>query len=196
MWGLSLLAFFAVEDRDLRRRYKLLAVCVLLPIAVFFNLYYVHDYYLMAVSPFVCAFAGACFYELEKHLQGTSWLVRYLICISLVVSITLPGDYWNSYFKTKEKYMASDEWKIVTYVNEKTPEKDSILILGNDWSSHLQYYMKHPAATIPEWPGFKMPDMDFGWIVCGKDNSIWLEKYPNRQLEKQIGKWKVYKIVQ
>ena len=185
-----------MKDKGMRLRCELLAVCAFIPVAVFFNLYYAHDYYLMSVSPFICAFAGVCFYELEKYLRGASRLVRYLICISLVASIALPGSYWNPYFKTKEKYMASDEWKIVQFVNEETPEKDSVLILGNDWSSHLQYYMQRPAATIPEAKGFKLPDMDFRWIVCGKEDSVWLEKYPNRQLEKQIGKWKVYKIVQ
>ncbi len=194
-WGLILIFFIAVKYKILNIRYWLLVICAFLPIIVFFNLYYRHDYYFIAVSPFICAFAGACFYEMTQHLNGKSWIIRYLICISVIISIALPRTYWDSYFTTREKYMESEEWKVISYVNEKSGRDDSILILGNDWSSSLQYYIERSAATMPENNEIKFPDVSFGWIVCGKDDSIWLAKYPNRKFEKQIGKWKIYQIV-
>lgn len=138
LWGgLLLLPFIAGQRRWFWVGVLLTAI---LPVAVFFNLYLVHDYYLAAASPAIAMLLGSgvgwIHDRVKERFGPVSALVGTLILtagwLASILSTTAP--YWRSaYGKVKGSSLAVE-------VPDVTGTEDRLVVVGLDWSPHLLYY--------------------------------------------------------
>jgi hypothetical protein len=137
IWGVLLLLPLFVVDR--RWFWMGVALTGILPVAVFLNLYVVHDYYLAAISPSTALLLGA----------GTGWMYQQLRRFGSVagtVGIIVLGTVWLAstllptlpYWRTA--YASIDRSVIAAEVPHVTAPQDRLIVAGLDWSPHLLYY--------------------------------------------------------
>lgn len=111
----------------------------LLTIAALFNLYYVHDYYMIAVVPLLSICLGIMLFTIINSLLGKGNTEKILISIICVIIIFLH----NYHNKEYMNYIHNDKKKnnnVGIYVNKITDASERILIEGEDWSPITLYY--------------------------------------------------------
>lgn len=170
---------------------------ILFSISVFFNLYYVHDYYLMALSPWISIVTGCGLYifiELCKKYKR-----RMLLCfmvVILAISLIYPQNYWKHYYMSyNDYYSSSDILCVGKYINNITKRDDRILVMDNDWSSDILYYSQRKGYMVRN----KNPQLkdEFSLVVLqdiDKHMDV-LSKFSHLEYIDTIGRWKIYKPI-
>jgi len=105
----------------------------ILTVALITNLYYVHDYYLMALAPLICMAIGIIIYESNIE-KGISWysVVGIFLWVLLVMNNT------NEYFSYVHENIGEVNQKY-SLIQNITSDDEYIYICGEDWSSETLY---------------------------------------------------------
>ncbi|MBF0553010.1 MAG: glycosyltransferase family 39 protein [Nitrospirae bacterium] len=133
----------------------------LLTVFIFFNLYRAHNYYPMAVTPFLAVAAGFAIYHifffLLKNKKNTAAL-HLKVCIA-AACLTLLGYY---YIKTATAYL---ERPLITnkyspstisdFIRTITPPDEYIIITDHLWNPSILYYARRKGFMINK-------DYDYG----------------------------------
>lgn len=154
--GVMLCALLAGYLAVCRKRNALVLIyssasCVL-AVGTLFNLYFVHDYYFMAVSPFVCTFIGILLFEIKESVWNDGNVGK--LCCGVLCAVLV-----GSQMKSGQQYLdgilyGSKEARILpAYVNEITDEGELIVVEGEDWSSATLYYAQRKGFMLksPDW---------------------------------------------
>ena len=116
-------------------------------ISLFINLYFVHEYYFMAVYPVVATLAGWAVSRAALLLRGDRRIVAALTILTLSSTWFGPagpraqGDAFSPPKQTKE----------VSAVRDNTDPSSKILALGCDWDPTLFYHAERTGLMIPGW---------------------------------------------
>ncbi len=127
------------------------AACIF-AIGTLFNLYYVHDYYFMAVSPLVCSFIGILLFEIKEAVwqDGNAGKVCFGILCAVFVSAQMKSGqpYLDGIF-----YGNKEANSLAGYVQEITDEDECLVIEGQDWNPATLYYAgrKGFMVKMAEW---------------------------------------------
>lgn len=98
-YSLLFIIIVALSRRIYRRAAAALAAAALVPVVVFFNLYAVHDYYLVAISPMFALISGLAVDGLwTEQRQAPRSRTAYITVVFLLVgcSVMAGRSYWNS----------------------------------------------------------------------------------------------------
>lgn len=139
-WLLPAAALVGLRTRTARFWAALVAVPVF-TILVFFNLYVVHDYYLVAISPVPVAAIGFGFSRLWPALaptQGPRFLVTALVAWTAALLLLAPS-VWTRAYRDSE---VSDLNPEVGEVTGLTLPSDLIAFDGYDWTPEIPYYAR------------------------------------------------------
>lgn len=144
-YGISLAPLIGlIEIRNLPLKTKTLFVTSLpaigLPIIVFFNLYYRHDYYLVSLTPFIAILVGLGLYRvLRAGLEGR-------ILLLLVAAIVIGGSYSKGAPYAIDTLRAdtttAEAYRLGLRLRELTGENERIVICGHDWNPSVLYYAR------------------------------------------------------
>lgn len=111
---------------------------VIFTIGILFNLYYVHDYYIIAISPHLSIALGIMIFVAIKILYSEGNLGKVLIeviCVAMLMGqVNCNREYINDFLKGDEKNNNAG-----LYVNKITTPDERILIEGEDWSPVTVY---------------------------------------------------------
>jgi hypothetical protein len=118
---------------------------------IFFNLYVVHSYYLMAILPLVVIFATIALFELVRSFTGVSSKLRFGAAIALLA--------WNISFSITTPAANAD--LAALNPNHKVPEislmlnkvssmDEQTIIFGCDWDPTVLYYADRKGLMM--WP--------------------------------------------
>src|SRR5262249_6039212 len=122
-------------------------VLFILPIAVFTNVHIIHDYYQTANAIFIVAAISFLVSELIA--------ARKPILASFVVVLLIFGSLARFYFHQWPAATAPlfGHWSYLAgkMVEKSTPEESSLIVLGLDWSSEVNYYAKRKGLALPVW---------------------------------------------
>lgn len=116
------------------------ALAGVLPVAVFFNLYVAHDYYLAAVSPAVAILLGAGVGQVAARAgsAGRGRLVGAgLVALWLVVSLWTTSGYWSVAY---DHDMSAQGPPLATELRAVTRPSEPVVVVGLDWNPDLLYY--------------------------------------------------------
>ncbi len=164
------------------------------PILIFFNLYVVHDYYLIAVTPCLALLAGAGAAEL-----GTLRLPLRAVALALVVARsfapTVRGfDYARPAWQDarRDPYVA-----LARLVKDVTPPDRWIVVEGDDWSPAIPY-LSHRLAFMIRPPfdlvTFVSDRPEVGALVCKSCSQELLDRWPDRAFAGREAGFEVYAI--
>ncbi|MCP4110679.1 MAG: hypothetical protein GY749_35005 [Desulfobacteraceae bacterium] len=168
---------------------------VFLPIAVFFNLYWVHDYYLIAVSPLLAIVAGMgvhymCFCCIPKrHL--------YLAVIAIFCAASLYKGSWlvRSNLSDHEPHIFYKQGKAI---QKCTEPNERVAAESYYWNPAVLYYAKRKGFMIDQ-PLDKqtcqfLKDSDFSIVACYKEHPLLFSVWKYRQLLETVGEFKIYRV--
>lgn len=116
-------------------------------IFIIFNLYYVHDYYLIALSPFICFVGGIALEQLSKIKKK----FFKLVFIVLIIISWFPSENYLNYLYDKDWIL---ERKNYHSVGEEllaiTDDDDRVIVTDNDWNPDILFYGERKGFTIRE----------------------------------------------
>lgn len=106
---------------------------------IFINLYYIHDYYLIALTPMAAAMVGI---GLVWTVRKWKWILPPLLGAFLVVC-------WIGNLKTSEHYWAIQFYETkggehhleaAAYIDQRSEPDDMIVMVGRGWNPATFYY--------------------------------------------------------
>ncbi|NBJ91345.1 ArnT family glycosyltransferase [Parablautia muri] len=112
----------------------------LLTVFTLFNLFYIHTYYLISLSPFICICFGVMISEIYKMLKVEKRIGNILIgalgVLLMHAQTTTNEDYihWTLYQEN------TTNANVGIYINQITERDERILIEGEDWDPTTLYY--------------------------------------------------------
>lgn len=122
-----------------------MALAAFLPIATFFNLYWVHDYYLAAVSPAIATILGIGAARLWKRCHGrygAASLIAACLVSAIVVGLTTTRYLRPTFESTGPDPLARE-------VAAASRPDDLVIVTGAEWSSHVLYYARRRGLMLP-----------------------------------------------
>lgn len=123
-------------------------VSFLLPMMLFTNLHFVHNYYQTANAVFLIAAIGiiAAGFQTAGRPYAATAVVLFTIGSQLVF-------FHAKYYKMTVNPYESPHYSIARAAQDLTPENSGLLVFGTDWTSTIAYYAQRKALTAPNWIG-------------------------------------------
>lgn len=167
-------------------------------VAVFFNVYWVHDYYLCAAVVPLWIATGAGLHGLAQHVRAER--VRRLILPATVVLVVVATARCHV-VKMSYRDVTSDEVLAFTEeVRRIVPEETEVLVIGDDWNPRLPYYARRKALMAWRF----LPDelvRDYlarhgvrDVIVCRTGDVSALRLIPDSDLVMRVGAYELRRI--
>jgi hypothetical protein len=153
------ISIFALYNMQFKDKTKIFILS--LPIAVFFtifcliNLYVVHEYYLISVSPYISVLFGFGLYYVTFELTKKKLLLKVVILLFVIMCLAQPREYYNYVFYKKNSE-PSLHIKIGNYIQESTGKDECIIVQDQDWSSVQLYASNRRGFMIRD----KSPDKE------------------------------------
>lgn len=124
---------------------------------VFWNVYYVHDYYSYEILFFLCVAIGLCF---ENGLQvARSWIRPALLSLQVLLLLTmLVGYTYTPYAWLFRNDHKADHLRFYEQVADIVPGDNFLLVAGQDWDPSAAYSTRRKTLMI-RWNGWA--DADF-----------------------------------
>jgi hypothetical protein len=194
-------AYRAIRAREAGGAFVLaMAGGALAAIAIFFNLYREHNYYLIAVSPAVAflagyGFDGFCF----------EW-APFKVARWTIVAVALAFWQWNAQPYLRRPFSLSYEddfvYNVGRAIADVTDPGERILVEGNDWSPDFLYYAQRKGlmwrGSIVEQNAESVARLlasdRFTTIVCLNHRSSTVRFWEERKLVRQVGPVTIYKV--
>lgn len=152
---LLILAFLSLIKKELRSihvKLMFLLLLVFITIFIFFNLYFVHDYYLVAVLPFLSVCFALAFYLSHNLFLSLGFFKnKYALTFVLLVITCLPFlppkgmNYSKEYTRfiwSKNTNSDYPQFVLGQEVQKQTNNQAKVIFTDYEWSSEMLYYSK------------------------------------------------------
>ncbi|MDR1884618.1 MAG: hypothetical protein LBR26_17870, partial [Prevotella sp.] len=190
---LSILVF--IEDKQDLKMIFLLILSFLLPIFIFFNLYKVHDYYMMAISPEICIVLGYGIYRTVDYcIKNRKHSIVLIILLLYVITMPFVEPYFRLYFSDPDYLGERENMRLARFINKNSGDKDNILIMDEDWSPEILFYAEREGFMLKREAEETLPGRDYFFMVALKQierNKETLSKFEPLISLNEIGQWKV-----
>jgi hypothetical protein len=188
--------------------YMSIPVAVILTLFSLINLYYRHDYYLIAISPYICIIFGLGFYYACFEMTKNKILLKFVFFLLFSISVLQPMEYMytlfysTKYIQTLLKLEDKNNGEIAVlgdYINRTTNKDELILVQDQDWSSALLYasnrrgFMRQSDYNID---ASFLTSNNFTKYVKRKDTKFYsniLDNF-NVTLEQSVFEYEIYKL--
>lgn len=131
--------FISCRKKNLLLIISSIATC-LLTIFTLFNLFYVHTYYLISLSPFICISFGVMAAEICKALKAEKTLGNILIGAFLVLLVYTQVESNKDYINWTFSQENTTNGNVGVYIKQITDRGEKILVEGEDWDPTTLYY--------------------------------------------------------
>ena len=144
------LVLFVIKERSYLNKCLIVFLGILITPLTFFNLYYVHEYYYIAICPLLAILEAACLYYIFCEL-GRKKKIIMIVILGLSLAMVSTG-FYSAVVNDYKGYNNHYYWKLSEFIRGNTGVDDRVLILDNDWNPAVQYYSGRNGATIKnEW---------------------------------------------
>lgn len=181
--GFALLAVAAVCSS---RRERLLIYASLgafvLPILIFENLHFVHDYYQTANMIYLLLAVAVALAGLWLQFPRSRFLL--LLSFAGILAINaIAFVRWGYAAAERIQFTTSNSQtlRLAEYLKANTPETAPLIIFGLDWSGELPFYSERRALGVPNWftpaqqndiivnPSRYVGEQPSAFVFCGHD---------------------------
>jgi 4-amino-4-deoxy-L-arabinose transferase-like glycosyltransferase len=170
------------------------ALGALLPVLTFFNLYWVHDYYLIAITPCLALLVGIGAAELLTLRIPWRTAVLGAASVAALWSARESFEYARTAFADVRKEPVVALADVVAHV---TPRDGWVVIEGDDWNPRIPYLSHRRGFMIR--PPFVPVDLVAGrpevaTLVCAECREELLARWPARVLAARQAGFSVYRV--
>jgi 4-amino-4-deoxy-L-arabinose transferase-like glycosyltransferase len=147
------LAIAAIIGARERRLWIALAGLVAIAPLILFNLYSVHDYYWIAVTPAASALIGGGAAEAWRRLRAARQRLSASLAFgaALIIGLSQSSDYWGPIYAATAVDPESVLPAAAALAEKSRPE--DLALVGPGWSPAILYYARRSGLAIPEWAG-------------------------------------------
>ncbi len=163
----------------------------------YFNLYCIHDYYLIAITPALSIAAGMGIY----HLLVVSFRKMPLLIVAAIVLILLPfhtkkiRDYM--FIPYKMDYNNS-LYRIGLAVRNATKEDERVVVADFTWDSTILYYARRKGFMLWNMESEKLNKFlklhHFSTVVCKNEHPILFSNWRYRREIAEIYDYKIFRV--
>lgn len=136
--------------KDEKRLAIISTLSAIITIFCLFNLYYVHDYYMMAIMPYLSIVVGINIHHIFKVSVQKKQLVTIIIMIiALSISYIKTPDYFNI-IKNKNvfTYENNEIVQLGRYLKNISQYDENVIITDADWSPEILYYSERKGLML------------------------------------------------
>lgn len=140
-WYVLPLSLILFAVRQYRMKLVVLIILFLIPILIFTNLYFVHNYYQFPVAVFILIIVALFFFFIYQYSQSL-FVAAMLVFIYLSVTFSFGKieDYANRTYSSVQ---------LGAKIQEITNVDTAIIALGWDWSPELLYFSERKGIAMP-----------------------------------------------
>ena len=148
----ALLSFYRKELRSIHMKFIASFLLSFITIFIFFNLYFVHDYYLVAVLPFLSVCFALAFYLSQNFIQSFGVLKnKYALTFVLLVITCLPfllpkgmelSKEYTRFIWSKNTDSDYPQFVLGEEIQKYTNKQDKVIFTDYEWSSEMLFYSK------------------------------------------------------
>lgn len=154
VFGVSLLLASIVSRQTLC--FVLLAVfCFLLPIAIFTNLYFVHDYYYYANGWLLAVGIGFTGQGIAQRWPERKWIAYVLLGAAMLGNYQL----YQKHYGIAQSVDNVEKQAIGDFIAGHTPGDAILLILGEGWNPAISYYAYRRAIMVGRFDDEKLNEV-------------------------------------
>jgi hypothetical protein len=160
IFGIPLLAVSLLREKGRVKMIIIACICLfVLPIFIFTNLHFIHDYYQVSCTIFLIGSLAVATAPLSHRLIG-GYAITPAITLILVISnlFSFSTGYANNILMSIN-LSKSETLAVSDVIRRYTPENSGIVVFDKDWSSEVAYYSDRKSFTVPDW--FKEYDSVF-----------------------------------
>ncbi|WP_221032936.1 ArnT family glycosyltransferase [Actomonas aquatica] len=131
--------------------------------SIFFNLYYLHDYYFYATGAFACVLVGIAGMELWRKAAasekaGLAGLFRGLTVVGLLVTAAAQHQGYQKNYLAEQTMPTRGDFGLTRLMRELTEPGDVIVMHSPGWSSAYPFFSERRMLIIPDSQMFLHPD--------------------------------------
>lgn len=158
IWVAAIFIVFILLGTDVK--YLALIISVILGPVIFFNLYWVHDYYAIAIYSQVqaiIALALAALWEKSRRSLGSAALIS-------IAGLGIIGVAWLSEGGRSYLINLSAPWRyplVADWIRLETAEDSKILWLGADWNSLYPLVANRESLMLADWTTLPIQGAEF-----------------------------------
>ncbi len=162
---------------------------------VFFNLYYVHEYYSSANLIFgylsLAASSNAIDCCIKEKSGGNEFRVFSIILVTFICVIQL--SWFNEHYRSSSYKEANDAFLISEYVKSNSLPGDRLITVGEDWSSQLFFLSGRKGLAIrsPSPQSMQSIENEIEKMIDGASSSIFLVEKTSSANQIQASDWSV-----
>lgn len=181
--GISILGAALLFGEQRTKKLILISlVLFLLPISIFLNLHFVHDYYQTSSTFFLIGALAISIAHFPSAIPPKG-LLRVVATLfpTLMLLVCNIKSFTFGYFTAMQilfDVSGTPALAVGDLIRRYTPESSGIVVFGNDWNSDIAYYSERKSFTVPEWfseyedvwmkPSTFIGDKELGAVVfCG-----------------------------
>ena len=163
-----------------------MAATVVLPVAVFFNLFVVHDYYLIALTPGIAALLGLSTDLVWRH--GSKRVPAALVILGLAAVWLVPlywttKDYWRDAAFNPRK--TGNEIAIAHVIRRAVSTNEPLVLQGLSWDPTILYYAHRRGLMLD--PRIATPAV--AHLLTSHDFRYWYATRPNARENDLLRTW-------
>ncbi len=142
------LAWFSIKTRQEQIAVIAVSLVSVINVGLFINLYYIHEYYFLAILPSLTALVGWAVVSLSKKWTGPR-VVMLTVMTSLVLVSTWLGPMGPR--SQVASFESPKPFELAKVLAEKTYPGDRLVVLGCDWNPAILYHSERRGLMIPSW---------------------------------------------
>jgi len=148
---LLLICLFMFAEKRVKKIVGISIVMFILPIYIFINLHFIHDYYQISSTIFlIFALAVSIKYAFQKFSKNNLIVLTLSIFFVSCNLFQFVNGYAN-YLKAPIDEINNKTLAVSNIVRTYTDKNSAIVVFGYDWSSEIAYYSERKSFTVPEW---------------------------------------------
>lgn len=142
--------------RKVDRKTKLLIavslLLYLLPLLIFINLHYVHEYYQVACSIFLIAAISMVICYMLPIISGVSAIIPVTVILMMLANISIFNGYYGIVMKRsirEQDPRSLQAYDIGRYLRDVTLPGTGLVIFGQTWSSEIPFHAQRKSMSVP-----------------------------------------------
>jgi len=174
---------------------------IFVPLIIHFNLYRVHSYYAIAISPLFAIILGYGISEFySKYLSEKRLLFLLIVLLVFSSAIVFNNNLLKPYGKNYISHENHTYLKLKALVDSSAQQNDEVLIFDCDWSSEMPYYLQRKALLVrkpivtPDKAKEAILSSNIKIAICRSKDDNWFSSWPSALLVGVVDGWQVFKI--
>lgn len=150
--GITILVVSLFIAKDKIRNVILSGVILfILPIGIFINLHFVHDYYQTSAVLFLIGSLAVGIVSIGEKFNRKHPVVLLIIFVFFTSNLHGFFRYYWQYLSMPLDNMQTPSLILADVIDRYTDNDSAIIVFGNDWNSDITYYSGRKSFAVPDW---------------------------------------------